>query len=344
MNISTRQLSLFSLALFLGAGLTVKADPVAELSSFSEFRDVDLSKLASGKILTSHGSPMHFQRGMAVQACYVVHLPFQKAIALHKQWNPTDHPELKVYLHHDLPAKPALADFRDIASAPSNGSVKALVSETEKLPDPKAVLQLNAEEAKQFSKDGGSSKGAVPANVASFWSNVLSQRAANFAAGGASKEPAYNLTGDTVHPAQEFAKLLEEQPKIKGEFKPILGETGLTDGAKGSPSLYYELFDVEGQAAFTLGASYSKAEGETWQGVDAQYYSSGGYYVLATLYQLWPVKIGAEEATLVWRGDVLSSAELAELHGVERMGSTGAFMKEVQKTITLLQKDAASRR
>lgn len=344
MNIPTRRLFLFSVLALLGAGLCVQADPVADLGSFSEFHNVDLSKLASGKILTSHGVPMHFQRGMGVQSCYVVRLPFQKAIALHKQWSPTSHPELKVYLHHDLPGKPSLTDFQGIAAAPGNSSVHALVSETEKLPSSNAALQMSVDEAKKFTKDGGS-KGAMPASVASFWSNLLYQRASSFVSGGAPKEQPYNLSGETIRPSEEFAKLLDEQPKIRNEFKPILGDTGLTSsGGKLPPSLYYELFDVDGQAAFTLGASYAKPEGQTWQAVDAQYYSSGGYYVLATLYQLWPVKIGSENATLVWRADLLSSAELEDLHGVERMGSAGALMKEVQKTIGFVQKDAASRK
>jgi hypothetical protein len=341
MNISTRRLFVLSLLVGLSASpLLHAADPVSEMASFSDFRNVDLNKLATGKPMTSHGIPMRSPRAMGVQACYIVHAPFQKTIAIHKQWDPTHHPELKVYLHHDLPGKPSLADFKDIASAPSNSSVKNLVAETEKLPDPKAALQLSTEEAKQFAKDGGG-KGAIPPAVATFWSNVLFQRASNFVSGGISKEPPYNLSGDSIKASEEVSKLLEEQPKIYNEFKSLLGETGLKGSGKLAPALYYELFDVEGQGAFTLGASYFRQSGDTWQGIDAQYYSSGGYYALVTFYQAWPVKIGSEDATLVWRGDLISSGALAELHGVERMGSTGAMMKAIQKNINLVQKDAA---
>jgi len=39
------------------------------------------------------------------------------------------------------------------------------------------------------------------------------------------------------------------------------------------------------------------------------------------------------EATLVWQGDLVSSTTLASLHGVERMGSSTAMMRETQKFI-----------
>ena len=77
-----------------------------------------------------------------------------------------------------------------------------------------------------------------------------------------------------------------------------------------------------------------------WQTMDVQYYASSGYYVLLTFNQFWPVKTATGEATLVWRGDLLSSASLADLHGMERTGSVTAMRKEIQKNISVLQAEA----
>jgi hypothetical protein len=56
---------------------------------------------------------------------------------------------------------------------------------------------------------------------------------------------------------------------------------------------------------------------------------------------MWPVTVDGKASTLVWRGDLISSAELASLHGVERLGSESAMMKDISKAITLFRKDTA---
>jgi hypothetical protein len=99
---------------------------------------------------------------------------------------------------------------------------------------------------------------------------------------------------------------------------------------------------VDGQGVVTLGASYVRAGGNgPYQAADVLYYASGGYYVALTLYQMWPVTVDGKESTLVWRGDMISSAELATLHGVERLASESAMMKDISKTVTLLRGDTS---
>src|SRR5207302_3469398 len=118
----------------------------------------------------------------------------------------------------------------------------------------------------------------------------------------------------------------------------------LVDALNGPPSraaLYWELFDVEGRAAFSLGALLDRPASDKWQAVDVQYYSSSGYVALLTFYQGWPVTINGQPATLVWRGDLLSAPSLAELHGVERMGSGSAMMKEIQKSVRVFLRDVS---
>ncbi len=118
----------------------------------------------------------------------------------------------------------------------------------------------------------------------------------------------------------------------------MLGQTGIGRGAGSlTPELYWELLDVDDQGVVTLGASYERAP----QAAEVSYYASGGYYVALTLYQLWPVTANGKASTLVWRGDMISSAALADLHGVERLGSESAMMKDIAKAITLFRKDTA---
>ena len=71
------------------------------------------------------------------------------------------------------------------------------------------------------------------------------------------------------------------------------------------------------------------------------YYASNGYYAGITLYQMWPVDVGGQPATLVWRGDMVSAPSLASLHGVERLASESAMMKDISKAVKLLKGDMA---
>ncbi len=316
------------------------ADPLAELASFSAFKEVNLDKLAGGAVMAARGATMSFPRGLAVETAYVIRKPLARAAEFHLQWNPGRHPELKVYLHQDIPAHPTAADFQRISAAPSNSAVKSLAAATQRLSSGPSDLQMSAAEAKTFAGGGGGG-GALPPPVASFWSKLLLQRAQAFLTGGVTRLPPYESGRESVRPGDEISRLLKDAVKLRGQFSALLEATPLT-GAKGSlpPSPYWELFDVEGRATFSLGALYYKPRGDAWQAVDTQYYSSGGFYVLVTLYQMWPVKVGGLDCTLVWRGDLISSPSLAALHGVERMGSSSAMMRETQKVIEAFLKDA----
>src|SRR4026207_282979 len=76
------------------------------------------------------------------------------------------------------------------------------------------------------------------------------------------------------------------------------------------------------------GASSSRSgAGGTYQAADVLYYASGGYYVALTLHQLWPVTVEGKPSTLVWRGDMISSAELGSVRGVGRLGAGSVMME-----------------
>lgn len=328
-------------ALLLAHSPIAQADPVSELAAFSVFDKVDLNDLAKSDVKTLHGPPMS-GRFLSVQSCYVAPgSPAQHAAAL-KRWNPTSHRELKVFLHSDLPSSPSASDFAKLKTAPDNGLVRGLAEATQKM---SGELQISKEEAKKFQAGGEAGGGAMPGPVAQFWSAVLSARASSFARGGSASQPPYDHASEGIRPNEDLSSLLKQQDKIHKQFSGFLSETGIGRGAGSlSPDLYWELLNVDDHGVLTLGASYSRAAaGGSYQAADVLYYASGGYYVAVTLYQMWPVTADGKASTLVWRGDMISSASLASLHGVERLGSESAMMKDISKAVTFFRRDTAGR-
>jgi hypothetical protein len=331
----------FSLMLIAGPR-SACADPVSELASFSIFDKVDLAQLAKSDVKTAHGPPMKNSRFLAVQSCYVAPgSPAQQMDAL-RRWNPTKYRELKVFLHSDLPSNPGSANFDKLKNAPDNASVRSFVATTQKLsPD----LQISKEEAKRFSATGAAGGGVLPPAVVAFWTDVLTARTKSFSSGGTAAEPPYDHAGPSIRVSDELNGLLREQGKIRQQFSGLLGATAIGRGAGSLPAeLYWELLDVNDQGVVTLGASYNRGgTAGTYQTADVLYYASGGYYVALTLHQLWPVTVDGKPSTLVWRGDMISSAELGSLHGVERLGSESVMMKNITKAVTLFRRETKSR-
>jgi hypothetical protein len=317
----------------LGPLASVKADPISDLRSVSVFKDADLNKLASGDVLASRGPAMSFARGLSVQSAYLVRAPLKTTVSLQQQWNPLRHPELKVYAQGDFSGRGSPADFQGLASARSNSSVKAFVDATLRLPQDASKIQLSNAEAKAFVA-GGSSDGAMPAGVVTFWSKVLADRAQSFASGGLAAEPPYETTGGPVRVEEEVSRLIRESGNVRSFFGSIISSTPIGGGRGSSPSSQaWQMFDGDGIAAVSLTASYGRPAGDGWQTADLQYYASGTVYAVVAFYQLWPVKVDNQDATLVWRVDMTSAAELGELRGVERLGSGAAMMREIQKGI-----------
>ncbi len=329
------------LFLVLTAALCAQAaDPLAELGAFSVFQNANLDKLKS-EVTTARGPAMTDGRHLSVQSCYVVPVPPAKALEALQQWDASRHRELKIYVHGDLPGSPTPASFSKLGSAPDNAAVATLAEKTQK---GSHDLQISNGE-KPLLPAGPGGKGPLPDPVQSFWSNVLSGRAQNFVANGAARQPGYEFTGQEVKSGDELASLLRQQDKIRKQFAGFLGDNGVS-GGRGSlkKDLYFELIDVDDEGVLTLGSFSSKAVGSGFQAADVTYYASGGYYAGLTLYQMWPVEVGGQASTLVWRGDMISAASLATLHGMEKLASESAMMKDISKAVRLLKGDMATGR
>jgi hypothetical protein len=329
-----RKTSLLSLVLAILAGIRMtSADPVSELSGFSIFDKIDLAQLAKSDGKTSHGPPMSNPRFLSVQSVYVLSGAPAPHLEAMRSWNPSEHHEPKVFLHGDLSGAISESSFARIKSAPDNGPVRALVNAMGKMGND---LQLSREEAARWK--GGNA--ALSAAGGDFWMGVLAGRARAFISGGTSALPPYDHAGPSIKAGEELNGLLREQSKIRKQFAGLLDSSGIGRGAGSlKPDLYWELLNADNVAVATLGAFYSRNAGGAVQAADTFYYASGGYYVTLTLHQMWPVDIDGKPHTLVWRGDMVSSAALADLHGVEKLGSESAMMKDIAKSIALFRRE-----
>ena len=294
----------FVVAIILAFSVVANADPVSELASFSAFGGVDLAQL-KGEAKPVRGPSMGNSRFQSVQTCWVAPgSPAQVGAAI-RSFNPMRHSELRVLLHSNG------SNFSQLSNLPNDSSVQWLKDATEKK---STELQISREEAAK--------SGPFP----QFWSAILSSRSSAGVFGGAS----YDHTGKNIRPGEEINSMLAQQGKIRARFSGVIGSGG---------EKYWELLDVDRKGVLTLGASFSRG----MQSADVLYYASGGFYAAVTLYQLWPVEVEGKPSTLVWRGDLISSAELGDLRGVERLGSESALIRDVAKSVRALRSDSGGR-
>ncbi|MGZ4967456.1 MAG: hypothetical protein ACXV8A_06615 [Chthoniobacterales bacterium] len=290
--------------LLLAWSVNTKADPVGELASFSVFSGVDLAQL-KGDAKPVRGPAMSTARFQSVQTCWVSPgSPAQVGAAI-RNFNPARHSELRVLFHSNG------SNFAQLNNLPNDSSVQWLKDATEKK---SPELQISREEA------------AKSGPFAQFWSGILSSRAG----AGVYGQPSYDHSGKNVRAGDDLNAMLAQQGKIKQKFSGLIGSKG---------EQYWEVLDVDRKGVLTLGASFNRG----MQSADVLYYASGGFYVALTLYQLWPVEVDGKASTLVWRGDLISSAELADLRGVERLGSESALLRDVSKSVRALRSDSGGR-
>lgn len=316
----------------------LRADPVAELAAFSAFPKPDLAALSGPDQKPVRGPGGG--RFLSIQTAYVTPRAPAEQLAAMRQWDPTRHGELKVYLHSELPGAPSAASFSRLQNAPGNPAVQDLASATaQKSPD----LQISGAEAKQLPPNAGST---MSGPVAQFWSKVLAARAQAFASGGTSALPPYEQSGQAVRAGDELNAMLGQQGKIRQQFSGLLGSTGIgRSGGSIKPELYWELLSVDERGVLTLGASYSRnGSGGSIQTANALYYASGGYYAGLSLHQLWPVDVGGKASTLVWRGDMISSGSVSSLRGIERIAAESTMIKDISRVVSFFRRDTGGSR
>ena len=321
---------IFLLLVSLGV---VRGEVWGELRGLTGLKNWDEGRLMGGEVVTGRGPALSFGRGLAVESLYVVRASVGKTLERQRQWTPEGRAGLKVWIHGGISGRPVAEDFRKIGSAPANGSVKALVAATEKIGEEHSGIYGSREEAKGFGRSGlGGWGGPMGGVVGGYWGEVLWKRAEAFRSGGLGKQPGYFYHGQVILAGEELGRLLKEVPKVQKNFEGLIGAMH-GGGGVGRTGDYWELFDVDGVGAFSLGAVAERVVDGGAQVFDLQYYGSGGFFVMATFYQMWAIEVEGKAATLVWRGDYLASPILGELKGMERMGSGAVMMKRIKQGV-----------
>jgi hypothetical protein len=312
-----------------------RADTSADLA-FTDFGNANVDSLASGQVLQARGGLLDFQRGITSQALYVIDAPVDTVRQKLTSWNPASHSELKVWLHRSLPAKPTAADF-DLKSLPDNSSVNYDVNATAKLDPNNPSLQVDKSEAQMIASRHGSDARTQFENS---WSQILAARCARFLSGNFSADQ-YVISGGDINSLFEIKSLLRSDAKVYQRFHSLLVNTPVYNSNKAVPiDLYYECFDVEGGASLGTGAVYqSQINGAAVQpgapvlSADIEYFLNNGIYVSIELEQLLPVTINGRNETLVWRDDLVSTSNIAYLHGTERLASGMIMLQDVKQAI-----------
>lgn len=322
--------------LVLVASALLAASPArADLNSdlaFTAFQNVDLNALAGGKVLQERGGLLDFMRAITAQSLYIIDATPAQVQDKLLHWNPATHPELTVWIHKPLPAKPTPADFAGLASLPNNSSVNYLINSTFKLDPANPSPQLTKAEAQLISslRSQTQDKKALMVN---FWSQVLAGRVSHFLSANTAGDN-YVISGGDIQPMAEIKSLFHTNAKVYKEFQPLLSQTPIENSTKAVPAdLYYESFDIQGAATVGTGASYTSTNGTSIQVVDVEYYVSSGIYTSIELEQLWPVTINGKAETLVWRDDLVSTANVAYLRGTERLASGMIMLQDVKQAI-----------
>lgn len=320
---------------------------LARLKSFASFPDVTLATLAGGEILTQRGPLMKFRRGMLGESCYMVKAtPAEVANAI-RTFDPSGG-DSSVHFHSAIHNPIRDSDLAKLNLDSSRFGIKRFVSKTLAITPQQNDFFISKAEALQIQKAvkaaGSSAKPAEAARQA--WMEVLKARALEFDNGGLSKLSVYESGGTVVDPVADIKSLIGELPRIGDEFRLLLAETGL-DGAntfkkERAGDLYSEVINYDIQATLELGAIFKREfpDGRI-QMLDCIYFSSGIFYVSANFFELWPVEAGGKPATLVWRGDLLSTPTLEVTRGVERIAYGKVMMVEVRKSIESFRKRLA---
>jgi len=327
------------LGLFLAA--PIRADVNSDLA-FSAFSNVDVNSLAGGTVLQKSSGLLNFPRAITTQALYV--LDAQPADVQYKlvHWNPASHPELMVWVHNSLPAKPTPTDFSGLASLPDNSSVKAVINATAKLDPNNPSLQVDKNEAQVVATMAAQQKDPKTL-FANSWSQILSGRIDGFLNGRIGSQE-YIISGGNIQPLSEIRNLLHTDAKVYGQYQMLFNQTPFKSGSGTfkqlvPADLYYECFDIEGAAALGTGAVFQAPNGTSFQSADFEYEINSGIYATVELEELWPVTVNGKTETLVWREDMVSAPNVAYLHGTERLASGMIMLQDVKQAVNAFRSE-----
>jgi len=317
-RILTTLAALFSCTLALSA-----ADAIESLRAWTSIDNVSSRELAAGKIATSRNASMKLDRGMSCQAVFVVNAPVETTLRSLLKFNATRHSELSVFQHHVFQGEQDSA-FDQLRMDPKAAATAALLRNM----DDSNVLQLSNKELPLMPKEHTAEA------AQRFLSGILKERWIRLSRHGEFGSVA------TFDAGGEMRSLLGEEPKVAAHFASLLAPVK-AGGAPGTPKhFYWDLSSVDKKSAVQLGAVYTAETPEGRQVLDITCYSSGGYLVALTLYEMLPVTLDGREQTLVWQGSFVTATGLAGGLGVRRKIGSRIMLGDMERWIGIFRQEA----
>ena len=315
---------LLILPLFLALAGILHADPADAFQPWSAVEKLDLEKLASGKIATSSNGGMKFARGISAQVVFVVPATPEIALRALLTSDPTKRAELETYQRPVFHSEQE-AGFARIKLDPKIPAVRRLLEMMRQRED----LHLTHEEIATLPKRDDLDDARL------FWANTIARRWANWTQRGELRAT------DALDVRGEIASLLKEEPKLARHFAALLAPFTQTGAPPAPAQHYWDLASVNHNAAFCLGAIYTRTAEDRQQVLDVTYYASSGYLASITLYEMLPVTIDGQPRTLVWEGCLVSAPALAGGFGVKKAVGSRLMAGDLERSVRIFQQDAA---
>ncbi len=301
----------------------VAADAIDSFRSWTSVDIPSLHDLAKGKIATHTNASMNLARGMSTQAVFLVNAPMENTCQALLKFNASRHPELDVSQHHVFHGE-GDSGFDKLQLNPK---VSAAAATIRAMGDASA-LQLAKGEVALMPRQ------RTAEAAQQFLAGVLRARWTRF-----SKAGDFGSIG-TYDAGSEMRTLLGEEGKVTRHFGALLAPI-TAKAAPGSPKyVYWDLSTVDKKAAVQLGAVYVAETPERRQVLDVTYYSSYGYLVAVTLYEMLPVTIDGKAQTLVWQGSLVSATGLEGGMGIKRKIGSRMMISDVEKWIRIFRAEA----
>ena len=298
-------------------------DAIDSLRTWVSVDGLNLGELATGKIATSKNASMSIARGMSCQAVFVVNAPLETTHSTLLKFNSVMHSELEVYQHHVFHDEKDCG-FEKLVLNPKDSATAKLIRSM----GDASGIQLSKSEVPLMP----STRTAGAAQQ--FLSGMLRERWNRFSKAG-------DLGSVGTHDAGgEIRSLLAEEGKMTKHFGALLAPLA-AKGAPGTPRFsYWDLSVVDKKATVSLGAVYAADLPDKRQVLDVTWYSSNGYLVTFTLYEMHAVTIGGKACTLVWQGSLVSTTGIEGGLGLKRKIGSGMMVSDVEKWIRIFRADA----
>jgi hypothetical protein len=288
---------------------------------------------------------MAFTQGIFAQTCFAVPVSAAEAAQRLQAWDPAQHQAPNVLSFTQVPVPCDADDFQTLELKPNQHALRWLLDRSLETTPARSELNLSHNEARQLAAYAKANPD--PKGVSSFWAKLLQDRAMAFQRLGFAGVTPYEVGGKTVSPVKLLQTMLREKPEVAREFAPLLqkcGALGEQPTEALTPFLYWGLCEANHRGTVNLGAVYSLALGDRHLLLDVQYYVSGIYYTIVTLYEVWPIQVGSRLGTLVWRGDFFAAPTIGLTRGTERLAYGAIMQQELKKAVRCFQNDVTGKR